>query len=365
MRICIVGNPENRRVCDYVAQAVKLGLPAPVCVSWLELLSPDPTVVELAIKKLATADRVRIESAGENEEVQRRLIRIGGGGESQLAAGEIGFFHEAYLGFCEALDLLNGVGVSFVNSPSDIKVMFDKWRSHERFELAGIKRAATEVIPPESDVSKYLTSRFGTAGRVFIKPRFGSSASGVCAYRWAAGRQQLIAPIELDRKSGSTRLFNSLRVRKYNSPVEIGAIFEGLLPQGLICESWVSKARLPEGNFDLRIVVIDGEARHTVVRQSHFPMTNLHLGNRRGKLTEVEEVFGSQVVSQAAQVAEAAAACFPDSLYAGVDVLIPQHGEPTVCEINAFGDLLPNVWHRGETTYEAILKATNVLSNPV
>ena len=365
MRICIVGNPENRRVTEFIAQAVELGLPVPVCVSWLDLLSPDPTVVELAIKKLTAADRVRIESAGENEAVQRRLIELGGGGDPQLAAGEIGFFDPQYRGFGKALDLLQSVGLSFLNSPSDIKVMFDKWQSHLRLELAGIKRPATEVIPPDSEVGDFLISRFGPSGRVFIKPRFGSSASGVCAYRWSDGLQQLIAPIELDRKSGSTRLFNSLRIRKYNSPQEVSQIFGGLLPQGLICESWVSKARLPDGNFDLRIVVIDGEARHTVVRQSHFPMTNLHLGNRRGKLAEVEEVFGSVVLSQAAEVAQAAAACFSDSIYAGVDVMIPQHGEPLVCEINAFGDLLPYVLHRGETTYQAILKATSVLSNPV
>jgi len=363
MRICIVGNPENRRVREYIAQAVELGMPAPECVGWIELLSQEPSEVDSAIKRISAADHVRIESAGENAAVQRQLIQLGGGGESQLAVGEIGCLQEQYLGFCKALELLNQASVSFMNSPTEIKVMFDKWQSHQRFEVAGIKRPATEVIPTDVDISEYLIRRFGANGRVFIKPRFASSASGVCAYRWAERRQQLIAPIELERKLGSVRLFNSLRVRKYTSPQDIVAIFEGLLPQGLICESWVSKARLPDGNFDLRIVVIDGEARHTVVRQSHFPMTNLHLGNRRGKLVEVEDVFGSQVVRQAAKVAETAAICFPGSLYAGVDVLVPQRGEPMVCEINAFGDLLPNVWHQGETTYEAILKAANVLSN--
>jgi glutathione synthase/RimK-type ligase-like ATP-grasp enzyme len=56
-------------------------------------------------------------------------------------------------------------------------------------------------------------------------------------------------------------------------------------------------------------------------------------------------------------VAEKAASCFPDSLYAGVDVLIDSRQRPLVGEINAFGDLLPRLTHRGDSAYSAIAKA--------
>jgi hypothetical protein len=184
----------------------------------------------------------------------------------------------------------------------------------------------------------------------------------VCAYRWSHNREQLIAPIEIQRDRGAVRLYNSLRIRRYTSFEHIDAILEQLLPQGMICERWIHKASLPDGQFDLRIVVVAGEARHVVVRQSHHPMTNLHLGNRRGSIQEVQESFGRRVLDACNRLAERAAGCFPDSLYAGVDVLVPGKGEPMVCEINAFGDLLPHATHRGESTYEAILRASHILA---
>jgi hypothetical protein len=192
---------------------------------------------------------------------------------------------------------------------------------------------------------------------VFLKPRFASSASGVCAYRWSHHREQLIAPIEIQRRNGSIRLFNSLKVRSYTSPADILAILQQLLPQGMICERWIRKRQLPGGQFDLRVMVIAGEARHTIVRQSHHPITNLHLGNRRGDLREVRHAVGAELVNSCGELAEQAAACFPESLYAGVDILVPARAAPLVCEINAFGDLLPHVRDREESTYEAILRS--------
>lgn len=94
-------------------------------------------------------------------------------------------------------------------------------------------------------------------------------------------------------------------------------------------------------------------------------MTNLHLGNRRGDLNEVRASLGDAFVEDCRHLAQEAAACFPESLYAGVDVIAPVKGKPVICEINAFGDLLPGIEHRGESTYEAIVRASNVLSRLV
>ena len=49
---------------------------------------------------------------------------------------------------------------------------------------------------------------------------------------------------------------------------------------------------------------------------------------------------------------------FPRSLYGGLDVLVPQGvGDPFLLEINAFGDLLPNLLHREQDTYTAEILA--------
>lgn len=363
MHLCVIGNPENRRVRDFQESAVEMGMARPACITWLELIK-EPT----ANARLSDYDLVRIESPGENSEVQHRLMQLGGRSRRlpPLEFGEIDGLHEAHLGFSEMLDKLANVETRFLNAPHDIATMFDKWQSHQRFTEAGIERPHTELAPMQVEEFRDFRQSFASKrpadsnshGRVFLKPRFGSSASGVCAYRWSGDREQLIAPIEIERCSDSVRLFNSLHVRRYTSLQDIQAVLSRLLPQGMICERWIPKARLPDGRFDLRIVTINGEARHCVVRQSRHPMTNLHLGNRRGDIDEVRAQLGDNIVSEAREIAERAAACFPDSLYGGVDVIIDSRKRVRVCEINAFGDLLPNLLHRGESTYQSILRAT-------
>jgi hypothetical protein len=194
-------------------------------------------------------------------------------------------------------------------------------------------------------------------GRVFLKPLHGSSASGVCALRWTRKNQQLIAPLQVQSVNGRAALVNSLEVRTYTSWADLELILGRLLPQGMICEKWIPKLTLPEGAVDLRVLVIEGEARHWVIRQSRQPMTNLHLGNQRGNEAELLAAMGTEDLAAAFRLAESAAACFPASLYAGVDILLDSRHQAYVGEINAFGDLLPRLVHRGESAYAAIAHA--------
>ena len=104
--------------------------------------------------------------------------------------------------------------------------------------------------------------------------------------------------------------------------------------------------------------VIAGRARHAVVRCSTSPMTNLHLGNRRGPLPAMIELVGEERWRQARELAEAAVACVPGAFYAGVDVLFDARDHrPHVVEANAFGDLLPGLLERGDDTYTAEIRA--------
>jgi len=364
LRLCIIGNEENRRVRDFQAAAMELGLPKPPCVSWLTIIDGDNST----LSRLATQfDLIRLESPGENEEVHRRLVSLGSGSDAVTLHGELAHLEAWHLGFSKLLDDVAMLPLSFQNSPANVLAMFDKWRSHLRFQTANLGRPKTELVPTDPSLFREFRQRFESragghqgrsSGRVFLKPRYSSSASGICAYRWFGDQEQLIAPIEIDRSTVRPKLFNSLRIRKFTDLADINLILDRLLPEGMICEQWIGKARLPDGAFDLRILVIDGVARHLVVRQSSHPMTNLHLGNRRGSIDEVVSAFGESTIEAARQTAVNAASCFQDSLYVGVDVIIDQRGRCFVCEANAFGDLLPGLRHDGETTYEAILRAS-------
>ncbi len=358
----IVGDPQSRRVSDYRETAVQLGLPAPRCIDWIDLINDGSDL----LNRIERGSRLRIDSFGQRTEVIASLISHGGGLEFPQV-GQILSLHHQYSGLCRILRVLNDWSITrpdieFDQQPSEVEVMFDKWTTHLRFAASGELRShrpRTTLLPTEpSDFWEILQPFIQSCGgRVFVKPRFASSASGVCCYRVCKDRQQLIAPIEIDRDLGRVRLFNSLRVRSYTSLRDIQDIFGVLAPQGMIAEAAVNKARVDGDRFDLRVVVINGKADHVVARQSTSPITNLHLGNARASLHSVEEAVGGDRVQDCRQLAVRAADLFPGALYCGVDILLPRTGLPLVCEVNAFGDFLPGLIAGGRSVYQAILNS--------
>src|SRR4029079_6966565 len=89
-----------------------------------------------------------------------------------------------------------------------------------------------------------------------------------------------------------------------------------------------------------------------VVRMSRGPLTNLHLLNQRGPWDDVRARMGDAAWADARRTGEMAVACFPASLYAGIDLLIAaDYRRHAVLEVNAFGDLLPGVLWDGMDTY--------------
>lgn len=355
----IIGNPANRRVRDYQFAASAMCLPVPPCLPWRSVLeSPDD-----ALRQIGRSASVRIDSPGEDPDVLCRLIRHGGS-QAIPRHGEITRMDCQFRGLVRVLDQIQAwadgcPGIVFQNTPADIAVMFDKWLSHERFQAAGLERPQTCRLPLQTNAFRGMrhTMASSRSGRLFLKPRFASSASGVCAYRWSGDREHIIAPLELVRDGNRVTLYNSLRIRSYTRPEDIDAILNQLLPQQMIAERWVQKQTIDGKQFDLRFVVVDGGTAHWVVRQSHWPMTNLHLGNERGDWHAVRRQLGETKTQQCFEVALRAASCFPDSLYAGVDIIVPLRGNPFVCEINAFGDLLPGLGVEGHSVYEVILRA--------
>ncbi|MFJ3309963.1 STM4014 family protein [Streptomyces sp. NPDC086549] len=332
-RFAVVGNPENRRVTLFGDAVRAAGLPAPRVVAWTDVLRAGGA-------EFGAEEIVRIDSPGENAEVDR-LLR--GADDPTRVEGSARW----YAGFTAALRGLRG-GIR-LDDPDDLAVLFDKRRCHAVLDSAGVPVPASPTSGPGAapvrgwdDVRALM--REHRMPRLFVKPAHGSSASGVLAVE-SGGGGRIRATTSVERAADG-RLYNSLKVRRYEREADIAAVVDALAPDGLHVERWLPKASQHGRAADLRVVVVAGRATHAVVRTSRSPLTNLHLGGRRGDLDMVRQAVEAAGArwSDVLGVCERAADCFPRTLCVGVD-LLPAVGwrRAAVGEVNAFGDLLPRL----------------------
>ncbi|MFF5480940.1 STM4014 family protein [Streptomyces sp. NPDC012935] len=332
-RFAVVGNPENRRVSLFADAVRAAGLPGPRVVAWEDVLRGGGA-------DFAADEIVRVDSPGENPEVDR-LLR--GTTDPTRVEGSARW----YARFTAALRTLRG-GIR-LDDTGDLAVLFDKRACHGVLDAAGVPVPASPTSGPGGapvrgwDDVRMLV-REHRMPRLFVKLAHGSSASGVLAVETGAGgRIRATTSVEL---APDGTLHNSLRVRRYDSERDVATIVDALAPDGLHLERWVPKASQQGRAADLRVVVVAGRATHAVVRTSRTPLTNLHLGGRRGDLATVRHAVGGAGGrwTDVLEVCERAAACFPRTLCVGVD-LLPAIGwrRAFVGEVNAFGDLLPRL----------------------
>lgn len=348
MRFVVVGNPGSRRVALFAAAAARLGLAAPDVIPWLDVAGG-------AEIRFPAGSRIRIESPGEDAEVDR-LLR---GATEPTRHGEIVGGRAWYAGFAAASRRIEAQalrqGAHLTRDVGEMLVMFDKAATHARLSAAGAP--VPPALPDAPTGWADLRRRLREVGwsRVFVKPAHGSSASGVIALHvGAAGRVLATTSVEI----ADGRLYNSLRVRRYEREADVAQIVDALAPDGLHVERWFPKADLDGRVVDLRVVVIDGEPVHVVVRGSRSPMTNLHLGGARGDLGALMAAAG-KAYADGLDSCRRAAACFPSSPCVGVDLMFRTGWRShAIAEVNAFGDLLPGLLVNGRDTYEAQLSCT-------
>jgi glutathione synthase/RimK-type ligase-like ATP-grasp enzyme len=357
MQFTIIGNPENRRVSAFCDTLRQLGYNEPNVIAysgWLSKRVP-PSIPPESI--------VKIDSPGENEEVRNRLIALGKSETTKPAVhGEIKNMRAWYKGYCSWLqEIKTGLhqqpGTRVMNDPDDIQLHFNKPACQEKLQQHGVP--VPYRLPAFTHYDE-LVQHMQQQGiqKVFIKPAHASSASGVIAFRKAGHRVQAVTSAEMVTTDNGLQLFNSLNVLTYTRESDIAALVNRMVGENIFAEAWLPKATMHNRFFDVRVLVIAGKARHTVIRTSGTVITNLHLGNRRGDMNEFLSIIGKDKLHEIKQLAEQAAACFPASLYMGIDILLTADLRKTVVlEINAFGDLLPGLLHEGETCYEAQVKA--------
>ncbi len=361
----IIGAPHERRIALLQAALASLKWPPATVVPYTDLLAGTQK-----LERCITPNSiVRIESAGKCADTNQQFLAAGATRvEAQYAQttdvdltnrGVLYSTRQWYLGYCDVLDQIaaqldTAPPHRLMTSVGAIKQMFDKRQTQAVLAKAGIpipKRLP--VITSYAELRAQMAQH--KVSRVFIKPAHGSSASGIVALMTTGTRSKAITTI---RPAADGKFYNSRQIQTINNEKAIATLVNYVLGHRAHVEQWLPKASFRQQSCDVRIVVINGKAQHSIVRLSDTPFTNLHLLNNRADIEDLITHIGEETWQAAATTAERAAACFPDAFYVGVDLMFtPQFKRHFVLELNAFGDLLPTVKYNGMDTYTAELSA--------
>ncbi|MDQ1812226.1 STM4014 family protein [Massilia sp. CCM 9210] len=337
-----------------------LGLPAAVVVDWAEWLD-QPALLTASLAQRPCV--FKIDSPGDDARLHGMLIRQGckvlGIGMSRLPdLGEISVSGEWFSGFTQALqrvaaELSALPHVKVMNAPHELLLMTDKLACQQHFAARGIPIPRL-LGPIEGYAHLRAVLDEHHLNQVFLKTRYGSSASGVVAYRRnSRGAEQATSSADLVQGEGGPRLYNVKRLRSYNAQPDIVQLVDLLAGQETYAEAWIPKPRHGDGHYDVRVVTLGGQPAHRVARVGTRMMTNLHLDNQRA---DVASLLGEKDHAALEQTARAAAATFSQSHVIGLDIVV-RKGHAHVLEANAFGDLLPKLLWQGHDTYAAQLQS--------
>ncbi|AKQ67209.1 hypothetical protein A176_004121 [Myxococcus hansupus] len=359
----LIGNAENRRVTLFQEALARQGLPPAHVVPWRELLESPGLLADLP----DTEALVRIDATGENWDVEKALLRRGfvdalEHGCSVLTPEQVDALpqdhgrilspRQHHLGFLRVLSELEALFAAHprwrvLQQPSAIADLFDKRITSRRYAALGVP--VPEPLDGVTDVAS-LRQRMHEEDwdEVFVKVSCGSSASCLGIFRRGRSRDTLTTTIEV----AETGWYNSLKVRRIEEPERVDEVLTFLLNEGAQVERSIPKARLGGDYFDCRVLMVRGEPAFTVIRQSLRPITNLHLGGKRGDLDAFHEVVPRNELEAALESCRTVARAH-DCLHVGIDLMYEEHFTGhRVLEANAFGDLLPNLRRDGLTVYE-------------
>jgi glutathione synthase/RimK-type ligase-like ATP-grasp enzyme len=238
--------------------------------------------------------------------------------------------------------------------PLAVAEMFDKTATAAKLHAAGVPVPNWLAVP--RDVFAELVDAEGGRGwpSVYLKLNTGSSATGIIALRSDGARFH-----------GTTTLaeiggpfFNSRRLLHLTGP-PLQRAAEFLLAEGAFAQEGIPMAQVDGQNFDVRVVCIHGRPAASIFRLSSGPMTNLHLGGRRGDYGPCRAAIPTRDWLDALDHCADAAACF-DSAIAGVDLVFERgFARHHVLEVNAFGDFFPGwVDDRGRSLHALEIGAT-------
>ena len=364
-RFVVIGNPTNRRVGLFQAALAAQGLAPATVIAWTDVIAhgADATLGALDDEPAI----VRIDSAGEEDEVERALIRRGESAARaegyaaidarQLDAvprelGRILCPRQQHLGFVAVLRELDAVFAArpawrVVQPVRAIEELFDKRVTSAKWSALGIPvpEPMRDVRDPDDLRAKMRAAEWST---VFVKVASSSSASCLAIFTHDGKREHAITTVE---DTGEAR-YNTRRLQRVTTRRGLDRLLGFLLAEGAQIERAIPKAQLAGAYFDLRVLTIDGVPAFVVVRSAPHPITNLHLGGQRGDL----EALRQRVPAESWEAAMASCVAVQQAsgaFHVGVDLMFePSLRAHRVIEGNAFGDLLPNLTRDGLDVYE-------------
>ena len=306
---------------------------------------------------------LRIESPARDPEVIRRLLQRGQRAVGQTVAewpelvdGWIAPQPLLFSGLracLHTLDQFTRQQSAIINryNLEDVLTLFDKNRT------ADLLRDHDLPVPDSfaaDDRTPDLREQIQAAGweAAFLKLATGSCASGIVKLD-AAARTGVTTTQQLQGQ-----FYNSYRVREIEGD-SLDEVLTFLLAQSVTVQRAVPKATVGGHNFDVRVVVLHGQVVATIFRVSRHPMTNLHLGGRRGDARQCRAQIPQRHWLDAMGHCEQAATLF-DVPCVGIDVAFDRYtGRPWILEMNAFGDFFPRwVNDRGQTIHRMEIEQT-------
>jgi hypothetical protein len=371
-RYVVIANPDGKRWQAYSAALDAFWLargvrPDVQVVPWKTVVPRDGD-----LDGLSAFDRpglVRLESPGRDFEVTRLLLEAGG----RAVPGERADWSDLtfdkgrlvrpgllYEGFRRVLAGLRASldrrpHLTPLSDPFDLAEMFDKNATAARLAAAGIPcpPALPPPLPaaPGELLARLRGEHFDTA---YVKLNTGSSAAGIAVVHAGASPPWAISSV--------VRLgdgFYSCRRLCRHTGADLEAVLEFLLAEGVCVQRGIRMAQIDGQNFDVRVVVLRGRAAFTVFRLSTLPMTNLHLGGRRGEARHCRAAVPTRAWLDALDHCAEAAGLYRAAAV-GVDLLFESgYLRHYILEVNAFGDFFPGlVDQAGRGVHDLEIEAT-------
>lgn len=370
-RYIAIANPDGKRWQAYQRELTAFwherGISVEVAVvPWRELVPRDGNLDDFP--EFDQPALVRLESPGRDFEVTKQLLQAGSREHPEEAAtdwlslpyrkGRLlrpGLLHA---GFCR---VLRGLRRSFdirphlqpLACPLAIAELFDKNATAARLTAAGIPcpPALTAPASPHELLAELHRRRWPIA---YVKLATGSSATG-CAVVHALDESPwaITSLVRIDGDFCNTRRLQRLQGE------ELEAALGFILAAGSCVQRGVPMAQIDGQNFDVRVVVIRGRPAFTVFRLSSNPMTNLHLGGRRGDPGACRAAIPTRAWLDALDHCVEAARLYPCTSV-GIDLLFERgYARHYVLEVNAFGDWFPDYTdERGRTIHRVEIEET-------
>jgi hypothetical protein len=319
-------------------------------VPWAEIIPRDGN-----LDALPAFDRpavVRMESPGKDDNAARLLLEAGARDDPaepprdwrglELPKGLLVRPGLLYRGFKRVLGGLRKAldarpYLKPTACPLAIAAMFDKIVTARKLIRAEVP--VPDMVDPQTDAAGLLAELAGVHGwpTVYAKLNTGSSATGIVVLHQSA-HEPTFGVTTLAQIDGA--FYNSRLVRRVEGAGLESAV-QFILNEGSIIQRGIPMAQVDGQNFDVRVVCVNGQPAATIFRLSPHPMTNLHLGGRRGDYERCRAAIPTRDWLDALDHCTDAAACF-DSTIAGVDLLFERgYRRHYVLEVNAFGDFFP------------------------